>query len=371
MKIAILFLFLIRNASAVAQYPFEIKGSIPDLFNNKKIYLVVWDRYSDHKYIKRDSATIKNNSFSFSGTINKPSEEAQIYIKHITGFYAFVIDTGFNQINVGLVSPKSSVYKNKLSNAEVVASRSNELNTQIYDLINHYYQTKAKPSVKNKNILQLDQKDATELIRKEQEIIRKFPNTYYSLIRLYLMVNHSVSTNDLMDVYNSFNKELKSSPLALEFCENIRLKRSVTIGNKVGDFAIKTDSDSLLTAQAMLGKTYLLAFGATWCKPCKERLPMLKHLHQKYNGSGFQVVYVNLDEQTDTWKKQIAEHNMKWINVSERVKWQDSRMAKLFHVTAVPFYLVIDQTGKIVYNPSELKDFEYKQLEKSITKSLD
>lgn len=41
--------------------------------------------------------------------------------------------------------------------------------------------------------------------------------------------------------------------------------------------------------------TYLINFWATWCKPCREELPLLQRLAQERSDQAFQVVLISLD----------------------------------------------------------------------------
>ena len=369
------FLFILHIsffASSYAQYPFKIKGNTADFLNGQKIYLVVEDRYSDKRYKFRDSIFIKNNSFYFSGTINKLSENAQLYTKQVRGFFDFVVDTGNNEIKIYSLKPKTPFYKNKLSNSEVINSRSNKIKKKIDSLINYSYLRKGKPSASNKNIIELSNSDKAELINTELSIIKQNPEIFYSLVHLYSMskLYLSLNTGKLSETFNSLNEEIRNSSLGVEFNEKIQVKKSVEIGSMAKTFTANTNYGSVFSNAEMIGRPYLLAFGATWCVPCKENLPALKKLYQKHRSEGLEIVYVNLDEMTEKWKSQVIKYDLKWVNVSESVKWPDSKISKLFNVTALPFYLVIDKTGKIVYNQFQLKDESLKEIEAYIIRAL-
>ena len=70
------------------------------------------------------------------------------------------------------------------------------------------------------------------------------------------------------------------------------------------------------------------------------------------------------------WQQQIVQYKQSWINVSELKEWSNSDIAHLFNITAIPFYLLINKEGTIMYNSFELHDFDCRQLEKYIQAEL-
>lgn len=44
------------------------------------------------------------------------------------------------------------------------------------------------------------------------------------------------------------------------------------------------------------GKVILLNFWATWCPPCRDEIPVLIELQEKYGSSGFQVIGIAIDQ---------------------------------------------------------------------------
>lgn len=369
MKIFFLTLLSIFYLNSFAQYNFRIEGKAPNIFNGKKIYLGIMDNYSQNKYEFKDSSLVDNNEFQFRGILKKISEKAHLYSKEPNGYFRIVVDSGLNKIEVNTLKPKTPFFKNKLSNSEVLHSESNRILRQLDSLTNYYYLTKAKASQENKNLLVLSESNRNSLRKSEYSILKNNPNIFYSLIYLY-DISSSRKRDELQEVYDILNEDIKNSPLGVEFNETLALKKGVEIGSKVKEFTAQKINDSVFSNKSLMGKTYLLAFGATWCIPCKERIPFLLEKYNKYKPKGLEVVYVNLDDKKEKWKKQISTNNSKWINVSENLTWKESKIAKLFDVTSLPFYLIIDKTGTIIYNEKELKDIDLKAIENYITTAL-
>jgi thiol-disulfide isomerase/thioredoxin len=68
------------------------------------------------------------------------------------------------------------------------------------------------------------------------------------------------------------------------------------IGQVRPDFTLGSVTGEVLNASDFDGDVLLINFWATWCKPCREEMPMLSELHEEKAGQGFQVVGVALDD---------------------------------------------------------------------------
>jgi thiol-disulfide isomerase/thioredoxin len=66
-------------------------------------------------------------------------------------------------------------------------------------------------------------------------------------------------------------------------------------GRSFKDLAFVDAAGEAVTLAALSGKTLLVNFWATWCVPCREEMPALDAVSQKYGGADFEVVTINLD----------------------------------------------------------------------------
>ena len=103
-----------------------------------------------------------------------------------------------------------------------------------------------------------------------------------------------------------------------------------------------------LSSEDLKGKVTLLDFWATWCLPCVTDLPKLTALHQRYEGQGFQVLGVSIDEGKRAARK--VERMVRKKNVEHPVylDGEEDSAWGAFWVRAIPAQFLIDQQGQIV-----------------------
>jgi thiol-disulfide isomerase/thioredoxin len=59
--------------------------------------------------------------------------------------------------------------------------------------------------------------------------------------------------------------------------------------------AAMLDGQGDLSLAALRGEVVLLNTWATWCRPCREEMPLLQQLRQDYGDQGLRVVGVSID----------------------------------------------------------------------------
>lgn len=115
------------------------------------------------------------------------------------------------------------------------------------------------------------------------------------------------------------------------------------------------------------GKITILSFWATWCIPCKKELANMAELQEdwakKYNT---QIVAVSIDDSRNTTKVKPYVDGQRWeyevlLDVNQDLK-------RNLNIPSVPFTILVDSEGKIVYTHSGYTEGDEYVLEEQIQK---
>ena len=92
----------------------------------------------------------------------------------------------------------------------------------------------------------------------------------------------------------------------------------------------------------------LLSFWATWCKPCLEELSELKEVYNNYKDKGFKLFAISTDNERTVAK---VKSYVKSKSYDFPVLYDtNSEVARLYYARAVPFSVLIDKDGNIIYS---------------------
>lgn len=111
------------------------------------------------------------------------------------------------------------------------------------------------------------------------------------------------------------------------------------------DFTLKNESGDNVRLAEQRGKVVMLNFWASWCGPCRQEMPLLDEMHKRYSKVGFVLYGVNVEQDTTAAKKLLKD-----LGVSLPVLYDpDSKVSKLYSVSAMPTTVMIDKNGEVRY----------------------
>ncbi|HSI51381.1 MAG TPA: TlpA disulfide reductase family protein [Ideonella sp.] len=109
------------------------------------------------------------------------------------------------------------------------------------------------------------------------------------------------------------------------------------------DFTLRTTEGRNLRLQEQRGQVVLLNFWATWCAPCREEMPQLGKLYERYQGAGFQLLGVNVDEDPAAAAALAQKLGVKFPVLLDSAK----QVSKLYELNSMPSTVLIDRDGKV------------------------
>jgi thiol-disulfide isomerase/thioredoxin len=89
----------------------------------------------------------------------------------------------------------------------------------------------------------------------------------------------------------------------------------------------------------------MVNFWASWCGPCRQEMPLLEQLYQRYQPLGFTLLGVNVEEDSAAADKVLRE-----IPVSFPILYDNrNKVSNSFQVKAMPSTIMIDRNGRMRY----------------------
>lgn len=111
------------------------------------------------------------------------------------------------------------------------------------------------------------------------------------------------------------------------------------------DFTLRQIDGPNLRLGEQRGRVVMVNFWATWCGPCRVELPHLARLHDKYRGSGFTLLGVNIDEDPNAARALVGKLGLKFPVLLDT----DKKVVGAYDLNAMPATVLIDKDGRVRY----------------------
>lgn len=152
---------------------------------------------------------------------------------------------------------------------------------------------------------------------------------------------------------------------ALRMIEEPRRARE----NYAPDFSFTSKQGEFITLEDLKGKTVVLDFWGTWCKPCLMATPDLLKLNKKFSEQGVVFIGVAVNDQEDPWAAYIEKNGMSWPQFFDKTR----KMATPFGVSSYPTYVIIDGEGIVRarhsgYSPTQTQSWIEDEIKRTLKK---
>jgi thiol-disulfide isomerase/thioredoxin len=119
-------------------------------------------------------------------------------------------------------------------------------------------------------------------------------------------------------------------------------------GAPAPDFTGQTVDSTTIALSDLKGKVVYVDVWATWCGPCRQEIPHLETMYEKYaEEENLALVSVSIDSDYDAWYKMVTEDNMGGIQLFTENAWE-SDLNQSYLIQAIPRFLLIGKDGNII-----------------------
>lgn len=141
----------------------------------------------------------------------------------------------------------------------------------------------------------------------------------------------------------------------------------VSIGRPAPDFALTTiDGDEFRLSDAR-GRVVLVNFFATWCGPCRQELPHVESIWQRYRDRpGFRLIVIGREETDDTVRALRSEQGFSFPMAAD----PDRAVFSLFATESIPRTLLIAPDGTVAYSQAGFVESDLPQLEAALEEQI-
>ncbi|WP_234414092.1 TlpA disulfide reductase family protein [Ideonella sp. A 288] len=109
------------------------------------------------------------------------------------------------------------------------------------------------------------------------------------------------------------------------------------------DFTLRTLDGPALRLAEQRGRVVLVNFWASWCGPCRQEMPQLNRLHDKYRAAGLVLLGINIDDDPRQAAALKERYELRFPVLLDT----DKAVVKRYDLGAMPATVLIDRDGRV------------------------
>lgn len=197
--------------------------------------------------------------------------------------------------------------------------------------------------------------------------IKKYPSRKVAIEAVKLTVSASDDDSTVEKALNMLKGEAAQSDEIKAIKDKLTSQAATAVGKKFTDFTVIQDPENPETSTVKFsdyigqGKVVLVDFWASWCGPCKQEIPNIAAIYEKYKGDDFNVLSIAVWDKPEDTKASAIEHGVVWSQIinAQRIP------TDIYGISGIPQIMLFSADGTILK-----RDLRGSEIEKAVAEAL-
>lgn len=197
----------------------------------------------------------------------------------------------------------------------------------------------------NSGAFYIDSRVRFDSILKDRKFNRTAKN--YLLFNAYKGIGENFRVKDKEKYYKKLQENTTNRQQLDKLAKDYKLDFS-----KSDKLIVTTQKNDTLTFSKIIennkGKWLYVDFWASWCKPCRDIMPLSKKLNKELKNKNVEFIYLSLNDKKENWLKAIKSDN---IFQSQNYFIENGNVSKVIEdlsIKTIPHYLIYNPKGELV-----------------------
>ena len=141
---------------------------------------------------------------------------------------------------------------------------------------------------------------------------------------------------------------------------------AIEAGKAAPPIMLRSLDNKVVRLSDFADKVVFVDFWASWCGPCKQSLPWLQQMQEKYGANGLQILAVNVDTDPGLARDMLSQLKVNLLTLSD----PDGKTPESYEVESMPSSFLIGRNGHVAVKHCGFSSSDREALEHAIQAML-